>query len=191
MGLGAKFGNAMAALASMAMWFCGLSCVTSASRAVYALARDNGTPFSNLFRRVHPKLGTPGPAIWAIVAASLAAMAWSGAVPIVTSLSTVALYLAYIIPVVLGFSARRRGHGWTADAVWNLGRWGGAVNLVAIVYTVFISIVLVMPPNHLAGETLLGVIVVLVLIYTLEARRKFRGPQWARPAAVVSGESQK
>jgi amino acid transporter len=191
MGLGAKFGNAMAALASMAMWFCGLSCVTSASRAVYALARDNGTPFSNLFRRVHPKLGTPGPAIWAIVAASLAAMAWSGAVPIVTSLSTVALYLAYIIPVVLGFSARRRGHGWTADAVWNLGRWGGAVNLVAIVYTVFISVVLIMPPNQLAGETLLGVIVVLVLIYTLEARRKFRGPQWARPAPVVSGESQK
>src|SRR5438270_5084902 len=51
--LGAKFGNAMAALASMAMWFCGLACVTSASRGVFALARDNGTPFSAFFRRVN------------------------------------------------------------------------------------------------------------------------------------------
>ena len=85
--------------ASMAMWFCGLSCVTSASRAVYSLARDRGMPFAGLMQRVNKKHGTPAAAIWAVVVASLAAMAWTGAVPIVTSLSTVALYLAYVIPV--------------------------------------------------------------------------------------------
>ncbi|MCU1260071.1 MAG: amino acid transporter, partial [Bryobacterales bacterium] len=99
--LGAKFGNAIAALASMAMWFCGLACVASASRAVYSLARDRGFPWPAFFSRVNPKHGTPGPAIWAIVATSIAVMAWTGAVAVVTSLSTVALYLAYIIPVVL------------------------------------------------------------------------------------------
>src|SRR5262249_48628001 len=50
--LGARAGNAAAALASMAMWFCGLSCITSASRAVYALARDGGTPFPGRLRSV-------------------------------------------------------------------------------------------------------------------------------------------
>jgi amino acid transporter len=178
--LGARFGNAMAALASMAMWFCGLSCVTSASRAVYSLARDNGLPFAALFRRVNPRHGTPSQAIWAIVAASIAVMAWSGAVPIVTSLSTVALYLAYVIPVALGLRARSRAPQWPRMAVWTLGSYGRIVNVIAVIYTSMIAVVLIMPPNALAGETLAGVVVALVLVYWFEVRGKFAGPEWAR-----------
>jgi amino acid transporter len=177
--VGAKFGNAMAAFASMAMWFCGLSCVTSASRAVYSLARDRGMPFAGLMQRVNRKHGTPAAAIWAVVAASLAAMAWTGAVPIVTSLSTVALYLAYVIPVALGLRARFRGSNWPALAQWTLGRWGAAVNLIALLYTAFICFVLIMPPNQLAAKTLAGVLVALALIYAIEVRRKYQGPTWA------------
>lgn len=178
--LGAKFGNALAAFASIAMWFCGLSCVTSASRAVYSLARDRGMPFAGLMQRVNKKHGTPGAAIWAVVVASLAAMAWTGAVPIVTSLSTVALYLAYIIPVVLGLRARLRGSNWPALAQWTLGRWGAAVNFISLLYTAFICFVLIMPPNQLAAKTLAGVLGVLGLIYAIEVRRKYQGPEWAR-----------
>lgn len=180
MALGSKLGNAMAALASMAMWFCGLSCVTSASRAIYSLARDKGTPFSGLFARVNPKHGTPGPAIWAIVAASLLAMAWTGIVPIVTSLSTVALYLAYVTPIVLGYRARSRGgEDWTRMAVWTLGRWGRLVNLVAIAYGAAVCIILVMPPNELAGKTLAGVLLLLAILYAATLRGAYRGPEWA------------
>ena len=185
--LGAKVGNALAALASMAMWFCGLSCVTSASRGVYALARDGGLPFSRFFSRVSAKYGTPGPAIWTVVLATILAMAWSGAVPVVTSLSTAALYLAYIVPVVLGFLARKRAPSWTADAVWNLGSWGRWINIVAIVYAVIISIMLMMPPNQLAGKTLAGVVAVLVLLYWGGVRRHFKGPEWAYGASVLPG----
>jgi amino acid transporter len=177
--LGAKFGNAMAALASVAMWFCGLSCVTSASRAVYSLARDRGMPFAGLMQRVNTKHGTPGAAIWAVVAASMAAMAWTGAVPIVTSLSTVALYLAYIIPVALGLRARLRGSTWPGLALWTLGRWGVPVNLISLLYTAFICFVLIMPPNQLAAKTLGGVLAALGLIYAMEVRRKYQGPKWA------------
>lgn len=184
--LGAKAGNAMAALASMAMWFCGLSCVTSASRAVYSLARDQGMPWSGLFQRVSPERGTPGPAIWAVVIASIAAMAWSGAVPVVTSLSTVALYAAYVIPVALGLWARLRGSDWPGAALWSLGRYGVAVNVIAVVYTGFISVVLVMPPNERAGKTLAGVIAALALIYAVRVRRKFRGPKWAQEAIATT-----
>lgn len=180
--LGARAGNAMAALASMAMWFCGLSCVTSASRAVYSLARDHGTPFSEVLRGVSPKHGTPAPAIWLFVGVSFVAMLWTGAVPIVTSLSTVALYAAYIIPVILAFRARSSAD-WTRAAVWNLGRWGRWVNLVAIVYTVFICVVLVMPPNELAGKTFLGLLAALAVLYAAIARRKYKGPEWSKSHA--------
>ncbi|HXE05676.1 MAG TPA: amino acid permease [Bryobacteraceae bacterium] len=183
--LGARIGNGLAALASMAMWFCGLSCVTSASRAVYALARDGGMPKPKFFARVNPKHGTPGPAIWAVVVATIVAMAWSGAIPVVTSLSTVALYLAYIIPVILGLRARKHVPSWTESAVWSAGKWGRTLNWCAITYAIFICFVLIMPPNELAGKTLAGVVAILTLIYWLNVRRKFRGPEWARQAAVV------
>jgi amino acid transporter len=189
--LGAKFGNVMAALASMAMWFCGLSCVTSASRAVYSLARDKGTPWASLFSRVNRKHGTPGPAIWAIVAASLAVMMWSGAVPIVTSLSTVALYIGYIIPIIFAAKSRLAGSNWPAMSVWSLGRWGLPINVIAISYTVVISVVLMMPPNELSGKTLLGVVIALALVYLIEVRRKFQGPEWTREAASLAMEIRK
>ncbi len=187
-GLGYRFGNALAAIASMAMWFCGLSCVTSASRAIYSLARDHGTPFSRIMQKVSAKHGTPVAAIWATVIASLAAMAWTGAVPIVTSLSTVALYLAYVIPVALGLRARLRGSPWPMLAEWTLGKWGAALNGIALVYTFFICFVLMMPPNELAAKTLAGVLAALTLIYVFEVRRKYVTPgwvseQWAAPAA--------
>lgn len=177
--LGAKLGNTMAALASMAMWFCGLSCVTSASRAVFSLARDNGMPFAGLFRRVDTKHGTPGPAIWAIVAASAAVMAWTGIIPIVTSLSTVALYLAYVVPIILGYRARAGGADWTRMAVWRLGKWGPMTNLAAIAYGMGACVILIMPPNHLAGQTLAGVTLMLALVYFGSVRARFRGPEWA------------
>jgi amino acid transporter len=177
-GLGYRFGNALAAIASMAMWFCGLSCVTSASRAIYSLARDHGTPFAAIMQRVSAKHGTPVAAIWATVLASLAAMAWTGAVPIVTSLSTVALYLAYVVPVGLGLRSRLRGSDWPTLAEWTLGRWGAALNGVALVYTFFICFVLMMPPNELAAKTLAGVLAALALIYVFKVRHKYVTPGW-------------
>lgn len=178
-GLGAKAGNAMAALASMAMWFCGLASVTSASRTLYSLARDRGTPFSSFLRRVNATHGTPGAAIWVTVFAAMAAMAWSGAIPVVTSISTVALYAAYLIPIVLALKARR-SRQWQREAVWTLGKWGTAVNVAAISYTVVICIVLVMPPNELAGTTMVALLCFLGVLYRAETRRKFTGPEWVK-----------
>ena len=189
--LGARAGNAMAALASMAMWFCGLSCVTSASRAIFALARDHGTPYSSFVRRVSARHGTPAAAIWLFAGAAFAAMLWTGAVPVVTSLSTVALYAAYIIPVALAFRARSASYEglaarWQKAAVWSLGGWGAAINAVAIVYTLFICFVLVMPPNELAGKTFLGLLAGLALLYAAVARRKYKGPQWDRAQEAIA-----
>ena len=98
-------------------------------------------------------------------------------------LSTVALYLAYVIPVALGLRARYRRSNWPAMAEWTLGRWGAAVNLITLLYTTFICFVLIMPPNQLAAKTLAGVLVALGLIYVLEVRRQYQGPEWAKDAS--------
>ena len=179
--LGARFGNMMAAFASMAMWFCGLSCVTSASRAVFSLARDNGLPGALLLRHVNPRYGTPGRAIWAIVIASMAAMLWTAAVPIVTSLSTVALYSAYVIPVALGLRARLAGSDWPRMSVWSLGKYGVPLNAIAVVYAAIIVVILMMPPNQLAAWTMLGTIVILVIAYVFAIRKMYSGPKWSKP----------
>lgn len=178
--LGSKLGNTLGAFASVAMWFCGLSCVTSASRALYSLARDGGVPGASVLMRVSRRFGTPAPAIWTVVGASIVVMLWTGAVPVVTSLSTVSLYLAYIIPVVLGYRARRKNHPWTGMAVWRLERYGKGVNLIAILYSLLVCVVLVMPPNQLAGITLLSVILALGGIYGLFVRHRYGGPGWVR-----------
>ena len=51
-GLGPTAGRWGMGLAIFAMWFCGLSSVTSASRTLYAFSRDDGLPFSAAIRKV-------------------------------------------------------------------------------------------------------------------------------------------
>ncbi len=170
-----RAGAALGMLTSIAMWFCGLSSLASSSRTLFSLARDGGTPAWAWLRRVSKVHGTPGPAIWSIAATSLVVMFWTEAIPVVTSLSTVTLYIAYVIPVILGI----RNRAWVAEAPWNLGRYGTLVNAVAIVYTIFICVVLVMPPNELAGKTIGGVLLILLLLWFGWVRRRFQGPEWS------------
>ena len=179
--LGNTAGSALAALASVAMWFCGLSTITAASRTLFALARDHGTPFSTLLRSVNPTHGTPGPAIWAVTLAAMIGMSSARALPVVTSLGTVAFYLACLIPIAL--SLRPQHREWRSEALWTLCRFGPAINAIAIAYTICLCIILVMPPNQLAGQTLAGLIVLLTLHYFTEARRKYKGPEWTRKSS--------
>src|SRR6202044_2083487 len=69
--LGEGIGRAAMGLAILAMWFCGLSSVTSASRMLFAFARDGGLPFHARLRAVSPRRRTPHVAILAVCGASL------------------------------------------------------------------------------------------------------------------------
>ncbi len=174
--LGERIGSAMGGVAAVAMWFCGLSSLTSASRAVYSLARDGGTPAAAWLRRVDPRHGCPARAVWAVAAASVAAMAWTGAVPVVTSFSTVALYLAYGVPIVLGLRRRE----WLDAAEWRLGAASRPVHGLAAAYSAAACVVLVMPPNELAGMTLAASMAGLLAIWFGGVRSRYAGPEWAR-----------
>src|SRR5271165_705835 len=183
--LGGRAGTIMSWFAVIAMWFCGVSCITSNSRVIYAFARDNGMPFSRLWRTVTKTHATPGPAIWLSVVLSFVIAISSGAFSVVTSMSTVALYVSYVVPIYLGWRARQRG-AWGEIAPWNLGRFSNAINIIAMGWTGFICVILVMPPNQVAGEALVVLLASLAIWYFGWKRQRAQVPL-TEPRPLGSG----
>ncbi|MBI5481920.1 MAG: amino acid permease [Deltaproteobacteria bacterium] len=183
--LGAFGANLIAVLIGGAMWLCGASSITSMGRMWYAFARDDGMPGSRWLKRVSPRYRTP---VWAIVVTSLLAVlitAYAAAYFVVTALSTITLYLAYVSPVYLNWRNRRRRRGEFATretAPWTLGRLGPVVNLAAVVWVAFLTVVLSLPPNELTLWTMLACAALLALLWFARARRHFRGPAAAAPS---------
>jgi amino acid transporter len=162
----------------MAMWFCGLSAVTWTSRVVYAFARDGGMPASAIWRRVSAGYSTPAPAIWLSVVIALVATISSGTYAAVTSISVIGLYVSYIIPV--GLAWRARGSAiHIPRGPWHLGRFGSTINVVAMMWVAFITVILAIPDNMRAGKTIVGLTIALGVWYLLVERHRFQGPAWA------------
>ncbi len=176
--LGVRAGFLATALAAMAMWFCGLSAVTWTSRTIYAFARDGGLPASGIWKRVSSRHGTPARAVWLCVGVAFLATLSSGTYAVVTSISVIGLYFSYIIPVYLAWRVR----GTSAEAPhgpWHLGRFGAPINLVAIVWVIFITVILSVPEGMRAGKTMAGLTILLGAWYLAAERHRFKGPAWA------------
>jgi amino acid transporter len=122
--------------------FCGAAGLTSASRTWYAFSRDRGMPGWGLFRRVTAKK-VP---LYAVMAVSIVSLiitipAYFGTktgVPwayfAITSICTVGLYLAYVIPVYL----RLRQGDKFQPGPWTLGRHYKWVNVGALAFVVLV-----------------------------------------------------
>jgi amino acid transporter len=128
-------------VATVGQLFCGAAGLTSASRTWYAFSRDRGMPGWWLFRRLN-RQRVPLYAVLAVSVASLliAIPAYWGTngVPFayfaITSICTVGLYLAYIIPVYLRL---RQGDRFRAGP-WSLGRHYKWVNTGAILFVLLV-----------------------------------------------------
>jgi amino acid transporter len=184
--LGGRAGAVFSGLAAMAMWFCGLSAMTWNSRLVYAFSRDGGLPISRLWKRVSPKHLTPAPAIWLCVIVAFLAALYSGAYSVVTSISVIALYFSYIMPVYLSRKA-----GGTNAAIgrgpWHLGRYGAAINVAAMLWVAFISVVLGSYDGLKPGKTIVALIAILAIWYVVSERKRFAGPAWTEMAGADHG----
>jgi len=179
--LGDAFGRGAMGLALAAMWFCGLSSVTSLSRTLYAFARDGGLPFSRAVARVGRKTRTPTTAI-AIATAGPLVLVLSTA-PFSDSLfdamakmATMGLYVSYATPVLLGALARHRGR-WMRMGPFHLRGLGVAIAWAAVAWSVGVLVVCSLPPNQLPAAMLLGALVVLAVVYHAFVRARFAGPR--------------
>jgi amino acid transporter len=104
---------------------------------------------------------------------------YAAAYSVITSISTITLYLAYGIPIYLNWRNRRRGRGEYATAEtapWSLGRWGPGINAVALGWVALLAAMFSLPPNELTLWTMLAVLVGLGLYWWRSARHHFRGP---------------
>jgi amino acid transporter len=98
----------------------------------------------------------------------------------VTSISTIALYLAYVIPIYLNWRNRRKQRGeyvTSVQAPWNLGKWSPLINAIAIAWTIFIAVIFSVPPNELVFWTMLLLVGVMIIYWFAAARNSFTGPQ--------------
>jgi amino acid transporter len=177
--LGPRLGSAAMGLATVAMWFCGLSSVTSASRTLFAFARDGGVPGSRLLRRVGAQSRTPHVAIVAIaVGATLVVgatrLAGARALSVATALATTMLYVSYAVPIALGAVARSRGR-WTRMGPFRLGRLGVPIAWAAVAWAGFVVVVFVLPPRGAFALVLGAIFALLALAYALR-RAHFDGP---------------
>jgi len=183
MALGTRLGGALVWVAVLAMWFCGLSSVTSNSRMLFAFARDGGLPFSRQLATVSDRYRSPHVAIWVSTAAALAIALWTEAYSdyreavytAMTALATIALYASYGLPIWFGLRARQSGR-WTRLGPWHLGRWSAAVNVAALLWICTLTVLFVLPPNQVAGYTFAGALALLGVYWVFWMRQRFKGP---------------
>jgi len=170
-----------------AMWLCGLSSITSMSRMWFAFARDGGMPAYTLIRRIHPGWRTP---VWAIVITCVLAVlltVYAALYSVVVALSTTALYVAYAIPIYLNMrnKLRQRGEFTTLQtAPWSLRRWGLLINGIALAWVACITVLFSIPPNELAGWSIILLGLFMAAYWVVDARHRFSGPPHATEAEL-------
>jgi amino acid transporter len=192
-----SFGKSLALLAIVivigAQFFCGMASVTTNSRMIYAFSRDGAVPGSKWWHSINKRTRTPTNAIWlaAVLAWLLVAPAyWLGSIVAyfaVTAVGVIGLYIAYTIPVFLRL---RAGSNFKAGP-WTLGAKGKLVGWVAVIWVIFISIVLCLPQYNWGGTTGVklvdvfnftpvvvgGLFVIVGIWYVVSARKWFTGPK--------------
>ncbi|KAJ5162885.1 amino acid/polyamine transporter I [Penicillium coprophilum] len=127
-------------------FFNGLASVT---RLTWAFARDNGLPFSVFFARVDPTYKIPIRALF-LVASCIFALSFiqigsTAAFSAILSISTLGLYISYIIPLILLVFKRFMAPQDVPQGSFTLGKLGLPMNLLAILFATYFAIFLPFP----------------------------------------------
>jgi amino acid transporter len=169
---------------------------------IYAFSRDGAVPGSSFWHRINPRTRTPTNSIWfAVVFAFIlgAPYTWSPtAYAAVTSIATIGLYIAYIIPT---FLRRRKGDEFQ-QGPWHLGKWSPFIGWLGVVWVIFISILFMLPETgpfkSITWKTFnyapIAVGVVLAysgIFWLVSARKWFTGPRAQGDEAGLEAIEQK
>jgi amino acid permease (GABA permease) len=174
-------------IAVVAQFFCGMASTAANSRMLFAFSRDGAVPGHRFWHRINPRTRTPTTSIWfCVVFAFLLAVPvlWSGvAYAAVTSIATIGLYIAYVLPTLL---RRIKGKSWEGGR-WSLGKWSPVVGWVGIIWVAFIAVLFMLPEvnfstinwdNFNYAPVAVGVVLLFSGGYWLiSARKWFTGPR--------------
>jgi choline transport protein len=161
---------------------------TSTSRTYWALARDNGTPFSAYFSHVHSSLQVPVRSVLALtVVEMLLGLIYLGnstAFNAILSMAILGMYSSYIIPIAYMALHGRSNLSSSQYGPFQMGKWGLWVNLiaicfllVAIVFSTFPSVMPVTAQNMNYSVVVMGGWLAFgVVFFVLFGRKNYRGP---------------
>jgi amino acid transporter len=118
-----------------------LSVQAMATRLVYSYSRDGMLVGSRFLSNLHPKFHMPPGAVLvtAIIPAAIAFLP-SATVARIVTFAVVGIYVGYASVTLAALIGRARG--WRATGAFTLGRWGVAVNALALCYGVSTMVVL-------------------------------------------------
>jgi choline transport protein len=161
--------------------------IATASRQLFAFARDDAVPFSAWFAHVKPGWDVPfNSIITTFITTSLLSLIGIGsavALNSILSLATVAILTGYIGSI--GCIIWRR---WTSQPLlsskFDLGKWGLTINIIAMGFLIFFLVAAFFPPMpNPTAETMnwsiliYSVTIIGSLIYfALYGRHKYAGP---------------
>jgi amino acid transporter len=157
----------------LAQYLCSLAGVTSASRMMYAFARDGGLPGSGWLKQVSPLQKTPAAAVWTCALLALALMWWAP-YSAIAACCTIFIYISYVLPIFAGFLAH--GRTWRKMGPWQMGRWYRPLAMISALGCVGLIVIGVQPPNEIAVKILAGTGVLMMVAWFGFERKRFRGP---------------
>lgn len=177
--LGKAGGIVYASCAVILLQFIVLTAMQSLARTVFAFSRDRLLPFSSVWAKVNPITTTPLNAVWFSVfwciAINLIALGNYAAIEGVFNITAIALDWSYMIPVICKLLFNQFEPG-----PWNMGKWSSYVNLWAVIWTGFVSIIFfcptempVSPENMNYAIVFMGFIFICAIGYWFIRGKKF------------------
>ncbi|CAL9148694.1 amino-acid permease BAT1 homolog [Musa acuminata AAA Group] len=184
-----RYGNGIGGIiclgiVAVAIFFCGMSSVTSNSRTVYAFSRDGAMPLSSFWHKVNNQ-EVPINAVWlsAFISFCMALTSLGSLVAFqaMVSIATIGLYVAYALPIFFRVTLARKSF---VPGPFNLGRYSLLVGRVAVLWVATITVLFSLPVAYpITGDTLNytpvlvgGLLLLTVASWLLSARHWFRGP---------------
>lgn len=155
-------------------FICGLATVTSASRMIFAFARDGGLPASNALKKVHARFRTPVAAIWTGAVISILFTLYTPAYATIVSVTVIFIFISYGLPIIAGLFAY--GRSWTQMGPWDMGPAFRVVGVLAIFAIALIFYLGVQPPNDAALTITLAFLVLTAVVWFGFEKRRFKGP---------------
>jgi amino acid transporter len=156
-------------------FLCGLACLTSTSRMMFAFARDGGLPASNTLRKVSPTLKTPVAAVWVSAILAIAATLYAAAFSVLAVGCAVFLYISYIMPTAAGILAE--GKTWKHKGPFDLGGLSKPIALLAVIGGGFLVVVGIQPPNEKVLYVTIAMLVVMAIFwFVFGENKRFKGP---------------
>jgi amino acid transporter len=147
----------------LAIFACGLINLAAVTRLGFSMARDDMLPSSKTLRSVNAKTSSPWSIIIISSVISVLFTLWAKAELLITSVSSVAVFLAYGMVIWAGLTSKIQT---SPKGAFSLGKYYRPISYAALVWIVAIIAALTLPKiNHNAGYGSLVVIFLGVVWY--------------------------